>query len=143
MAWGAGASDLIHNLLNDRIGVAAPSSNCANPERRRPAPARNEVTINQRRGAMVDGAMVDLIFIYASETDFLITAYSERGQQWLVDSANTIIIESETNAGQPPIIVGKCWIESKAEFERLYAKAAAGGGWLTVLIEIGRRDQVS
>jgi hypothetical protein len=74
---------------------------------------------------MVDGAMVDLIFIYASETDFLITAYSERGQQWLVDSANTIIIESETNAGQPPIIVGKCWIESKAEFERLYAKAAA------------------
>ena len=126
MAWGAGASDLIHNLLNDRIGVAAPSSNCANPERRRPAPARNEVTINQRRGAMVDRAMVDLIFIYASETDFLITAYSERGQQWLVDSANTIIIESETNAGQPPIIVGKCWIESKAEFERLYAKAAAG-----------------
>ena len=78
--------------------------------------------------------MVDLSFIYASEADFLITAYSERGQQWLVDSTNTISIESETNAGQPPIMVGKCWIETKAEFERLYARAA-GGGWLTVLMK--------
>jgi len=84
---------------------------------------------------MVDGAMVDLIFIYTSEADFLITAYSERGQQWLVDSACTISIEPETNAGQPPIMVGRCWIETKAEFERLYARAAAVGGWLTVLVK--------
>jgi hypothetical protein len=81
------------------------------------------------------GAVVDLIFMYASEGDFLITAYSERGQQWLVDSANTISMESETNAGQPPIMVGKCCIQSKAEFERLYARAAAVGGWLTVLMK--------
>jgi len=83
--------------------------------------------------------MVDLSFIYASEADFLITAYSERGQQWLVDSTNTISIESETNAGQPPIMVGKCWIETKAEFERLYARAAVGG-WLTVLMKSAARS---
>ena len=56
---------------------------------------------------MVDGAMVDLIFIYASEADFLITAYSERGRQWLVDSTDAVSIELETNASQPPIVVGK------------------------------------
>jgi hypothetical protein len=83
--------------------------------------------------------MVDLSFIYASEADFLITAYSERGQQWLVDSTNTITIESETNAGQPPIMVGKCWIETKAEFERLYARAAVDG-WLTVLMKSAARS---
>jgi hypothetical protein len=79
--------------------------------------------------------VVDLSFIYASEADFLVTAYSERGQQWLVDSTNTISIESETTAGQPPIMVGKCWIETQAEFERLFARAAAVGSWLTVLMK--------
>ena len=83
--------------------------------------------------------MVDLSFIYASEADFLITAYSERGQQWLVESTNTISIESETTAGQPPITVGKCWIETKAEFERLYARATVGG-WLTVLMKSAARS---
>jgi hypothetical protein len=77
--------------------------------------------------------MVDLIFNSASEVDFVITAYSERAQQWLVDSTCTISIESETNGCKPPIVVGKCWIETKAKFERLYARAAAVGSGLTVL----------
>jgi len=77
------------------------------------------------------GAMVDLSF-QASGNDFLITAYSERGRQWLVDCTNTITIEPEAGAGRPPVTVGKCWIETKAEFERLYARAAAVGSGFTV-----------
>ncbi|HSV22125.1 MAG TPA: hypothetical protein VLJ17_03755 [Xanthobacteraceae bacterium] len=88
---------------------------------------RNKMTTEER------GAMVDLSF-QASGNDFLITAYSERGRQWLVDYTNTITIEPEADAGRPPVTVGKCWIETKAEFERLYARAAAAGSGFTVAI---------
>lgn len=79
--------------------------------------------------------MVDLSF-HASGDDFLITAYSERGREWLVDYTNTIILEPEGNAGRPPVTVGKCWIETKSEFERLYARAAAVGSGLTVAMNL-------
>jgi len=67
--------------------------------------------------------MVDLSFLVLGD-DSLIAAHSERGQRWLVECARTISIESEGEA--------KCWIETEADFERLYAKAAAVGSGLTV-----------
>jgi len=70
--------------------------------------------------------MVDLSFHVLGD-DFLITAHSERGQRWLVECTSTISIESDGEA-----TAAKCWIETEAEFERLYAKAAALGSGLTV-----------
>jgi hypothetical protein len=79
--------------------------------------------------------MVDLVFMSTSEADFVIVAYSECGQQWLIESAYSISIESETTGCNTPMAVGKCWIETKAEFDRLYARAAAVGRGLTVLMK--------
>ena len=70
--------------------------------------------------------MVDLSF-HAAGDDFLITAHSERGQRWLVECTSTISTESDRDG-----TVAKRWIETKAEFERLYAKAAAVNSGLTI-----------
>jgi hypothetical protein len=51
------------------------------------------------------------------------------------EAGYTISTESETNGCNTPIVVGKCWIEGKAEFMRLYARAAAIGSGLTVLMK--------
>ena len=74
--------------------------------------------------------MSDLKFTYGWQGDFLITAYSERGLQWLAENANAINTELESGTDQP---VGKSWIETKGEFERLYAKAAAGGELIVLM----------
>jgi hypothetical protein len=102
---------------------------------------------------MMRKEMTDLIFSYYSadydglpEEEFEITATteSERGMLWLVDNKDTIMVESLRRAvfnarvadglqigindvSVPPSPVRYVSIWTRAEFERLHAKAVAEG----------------